>query len=111
MTTIEVLRGDSKNIRIAITENSVAKNLTGVSVVFTVKSNSDLDQTDASALIQKTYNTGTALGIANIVLTKDDTELDEGEYVYNVRLINSGEVLSSKNGLFNILVGATQKNV
>jgi hypothetical protein len=110
MTTIECIRGDSKSIQVTITENSVAKDITGVDVVFTVKEKLDQDNTDAEAIIQKTCNTGTALGIASFVLSKDDTEIDDGSYYYNVRLINSGEVLSSKNGKFNVILGATQKN-
>jgi len=112
--TLNCNRGTSKSIKCTIKENGAVKDITGYTVIFTVKETPDTDQTDAKAIIKKVVTTGTDfnIGIARIVLTKDDTEVDDGTYVYNVRILapGSASVLDTANGKFNVTLGATQQN-
>lgn len=109
--TISVVRGDTKTVTVTYTENSSAYDLTSHTVYFTVKKKSDQDVADRDAVIQKSFTSGDATGIATFTLSKTDTRLDYGEYVYNVRLVNAAGtlVLSTAEGTFTVSKGVTQR--
>lgn len=83
-----VFRGESKTLRLEVTQSSVAVDLTGAVVYFTVKQG----VSDRDPLFQKTSTEPTQIeitnpraGVANILLTPVDTaNLDAGDYIYDV---------------------------
>lgn len=69
---------------------------TGDTLYFTVKTKPDNDQTDTDALISKSWTVGTDAeydsdGYLNLNLAETDTDIDFGDYVYDIKLVN-GEV-------------------
>lgn len=73
---------------------------TGDTLYFTVKTQPDNDQTDGDALIKVQWEYGTDCeyddeGYLRLNLSETDTDIDFGEYVYDIKLVNSevGETL------------------
>ena len=67
---------------------------TGDTLYFTVKVKPDDDQTDADALVAKTWVFGTDCNYDNegclaLPLDETDTNLDAGNYTYDIKLVNS----------------------
>lgn len=67
---------------------------TGDQLYFTVKVKPDNDQTDTDALITKSWTVGTDAsydsdGYLNLALDETDTDIDFGDYVYDIKLVNS----------------------
>jgi len=89
MSSLEVNRGNTKNYTLTITENGESKNIEGYTLRFTVKKNTnDLVTEDIGALISKTIDTTSEVGIASISLTSEDTLLNPGVYFYDIKLRN-----------------------
>lgn len=67
---------------------------TGDVIYFTVKTKPDNDQTDTDALITKSWTVGTDAeydddGYLNLNLAETDTDIDFGDYVYDIKLVNT----------------------
>jgi len=91
MTSLSVNRKNTKSYNLTITENDIAKDITGYTVKFTVKKNTnDLDGDDVRALIAKevTSHTNPTQGLTLISLTTSDTTLNPGAYIYDIKLRN-----------------------
>lgn len=101
MTELSVNRKNTQVYTLTITENSVAKDITGYTVKFTVKKNTnDLDNDDVRAIIAKTVtdHTSPLSGITTISLTTSDTTINPGTYMYDIKLRNSnGEWVKSSD--------------
>ena len=59
---------------------------------FTVKVKPDNDQTDADALVAKKWTVGTDAeydddGYLNLALDETETDIDFGDYVYDIKLV------------------------
>ena len=66
----------------------------GDELYFTVKNKPDNDATDSDALITKSWTVGTdALydddGYLNLNLSETDTNIDFGDYVYDIKLVTT----------------------
>lgn len=66
----------------------------GDELYFTVKIEPDNDPTDGDALIKKTWTVGTDAeyddeGYLNLALDETDTNIDFGDYYYDIKLVNS----------------------
>lgn len=110
MATISIVRRDDKTINItcrnADTGNPI--DITGYSIFFTVKSNTG--QSDDDALISKkvTSHTDPTNGQTSINLTHDDTNIEEGSYLYDFQLVSPGNIVSSvEHDVFNVLNDVT----
>ena len=89
MTSLSVNRKNTKSYNLTITENSVVKNINGYTVKFTVKRNTnDLDNDDVDAIIAKTVDATSEVGITTISLTTSDTNINPGTYFYDIKLKN-----------------------
>jgi hypothetical protein len=90
---ITIDRGQTYSGTITITQDGAAKDITGYTIFFTVKKNTnDLDDTDDDkALISKniTSHTNAAGGISLLSLTTSDTSINPGTYFYDIKLKNS----------------------
>lgn len=68
---------------------------TGDTLYFTVKRQPDNDQTDGDALVTVQWAFGTDCDYDNegclaLPLAETDTDIDFGDYVYDIKLVNSG---------------------
>lgn len=67
---------------------------TGDTLYFTVKRQPDNDQTDGDALVEVQWAFGTDCDYDNegclaLPLAETDTDIDFGDYVYDIKLVNS----------------------
>ena len=88
---------------------------TGDDLYFTVKTKPDNDQTDADALITKKWTVGTDAsydddGYLNLTLTESETDIDFGDYVYDIKLVNSDVAETLIFGELKILPVATLRS-
>ena len=102
---LEIVRRDTKNYTIRLTQNGVAVNISGWSIYFSVKS--DFNDLDASAVLSKNVliptNSESAAGIAYLPLTSSETALSVGEYFYDIKLISTGNRVTFMSGKLSIL--------
>lgn len=82
---------------------------------FTVKAQPDNDQTDGDALISTYWTVGTDAeyddeGYLNLALTETDTDIDFGDYVYDIKLVNSDVAETLVFGDLKILPVATLRS-
>jgi hypothetical protein len=90
MTALNVNRKNSKTYTLTIKENSVVKDIDGYTVKFTVKKNTnDLDDDDIGAIISKTIQATSHVGLVSIALTSSDTDITPCAYMYDIKLSNS----------------------
>ena len=87
----------------------------GDEIYFTVKANPDNDQTDSDALITKNWTVGTDAeydddGYLNLNLTENETDIDFGDYVYDIKLVNSSVAETLIFGDLKILPVATLRS-
>jgi hypothetical protein len=89
MTALSVNRKNTQTYNLTITEDTVAKNIDGYTVKFTVKRNSnDLDNDDNGAIISKTVEATSEVGVVTVSLTSSDTNINPGTYYYDIKLKN-----------------------
>lgn len=90
VNTITVQRGTTYSITINYQEDGVAANITGSTILFTVKSAEfDDDPTDSTALISKTVTShvNPTGGISRVTLTPSDTRnVEPGKYYYSIKI-------------------------
>lgn len=109
MAIIKRVRGDNYDLEIEITDNSGNPiDLTGTTVFFTVKRN--YNEPDGSALISidVTTHTDPVNGITSIPLTSSQTDI-EGEFVYDVKILNGSELTSIESDSIIFLPHVTQR--
>lgn len=84
----------------------------GDQLYFTVKTKPDNDQTDGDALITKSWTVGTDASYDNegylaLPLAETDTDIDFGDYFYDIKLVNSEVKTTIVVGELRILPVAT----
>ena len=90
MTALKVNRKNTKSYNLTIKENDVVKDISGYTIKFTVKKNTnDLDNDDVGAIISKTITATSSVGLATITLTTSDTNVNPGSYMYDIKLKNT----------------------
>lgn len=95
-TTISIPRGNDRNLRATVSQDDVVVDITGWTIFFTVKR--DTDQEDADAAITKTVTPDDPTnGICNIALTDDDTDIAEGIYRYDVKVKDDQDKLQNSS--------------
>lgn len=85
---------------------------TGDTLYFTVKEKPDNDQTDSDALVTVQWAFGTDCDYDNegylaLPLSETDTDIDFGEYVFDIKLVNSEAATTIIFGQLNILPVST----
>ena len=88
---------------------------TGDQLYFTAKVKPDNDQTDSDALIAKSWTVGTDAeynsdGYLELNLSETDTDIDFGDYVYDIKLVNSDVKETLVFGELKILPVATLRS-
>ena len=100
-TAISIIRGTDQSFALAFTKaDGSPVDLTGQKVLFTVKSADNIDETDttdAEAIIKATATlSGTPTdGTATLVLTNAQTSVPAGDYLYDLRVVSAGGIVSN----------------
>ena len=109
MADLTVTRRNDKTYTINFADSDGnAINITGWKIYFTVKKVAT--DADNAALIQKsvTSHTNAAGGISAVTLTNSNTNLPEGRYAYDIKVIkNDGTNETITSGGFNIVEDIT----
>jgi len=86
----------------------------GDAIYFTVKATPDNDQSDSDALIKTSWTVGTDVevqedGTLQLNLTAAQTDIEFGQYFYDLKLVESGDTAENTliTGNINILKVAT----
>lgn len=99
--TIVIPRGDSRSFLTTFTdEDGNAIDITGDTVYFTVKKNLADANVDAEIYKEITSHTDPTNGQTTISLTASDTDLDPGQYYYDIQRVSGSEVKSTYKQLF-----------
>jgi len=109
---LEIFRGDSKNYKLILTDNSGNPiDLTGKTVIFTVKKSENDD--DSNAKIQKVITTHTdpVNGKTEISLLPDDTELEPDTYIFDIQLSDNQFVHTVVTGRFIVKADITRRRL
>jgi hypothetical protein len=106
-----IIRGTDNSIKITFTENSSPVDITGYEVLFTLKKQCDIDKDDTYALISKdiTDHTDPTAGETTLVLTNEDTDIEAGNYYYDLRLVKDGTITQTQRDLLEITNGITKR--
>ena len=95
METLQIKRGNplTATCTLTYTFNDEAINLTGCTILFTVKQLTDNTLTDDTAVIKSELTISEAEnGIAILSLTDEDTAISEGLYKCDIRVYDEGEI-------------------
>jgi len=116
ITTISIIRGTDKTFLLTFTNDTgSAIDLTHQTVLFTVKSADNIDETDitdANAIIKKTgvKDADPTTGKATIILSNTDTDVPNGNYLWDIRLVSDTGVVSNvSSSPFNITDPVTNR--
>lgn len=84
---IDVYRGNDLPLDISVYNGTMAMNISGYELLFTVKKN--IDDDDNNILISKnvTSHIDPVRGKSLVYLTQSDTMMDPGDYVYELTLV------------------------
>ena len=100
LTKLSMVRGDSNSYTLTFDENGVALNITGWTIFFTLKTNWQLP--DAEASLQKIITSHSAPTAGTTVLTLapgDTSSLEPGTYDYDIQVLtNTGQVYTVLRG-------------
>jgi hypothetical protein len=101
-----------KNTNIIRIKTSPYTFQTGDHLYFTVKTKPDNDQTDGDALSEADWVVGTDAsyddeGYLELKLSETDTDIDFGDYFYDIKLVNTDTKITLAVGELKILPVAT----
>lgn len=113
---LEIIRGDSETITFIISEDGEPVDLTDATVFFTVKpsisDDAETDDDDASAVIEKevTSHSDPTEGETLIELSNTDTDIDAGEYYYDIQVKRDDDtIVSIKRRKLTIVPDVTRR--
>lgn len=111
MKTLTIQRGNPFSVLVTITQGNSVYDLTGKTVLFTVKDIDDFADNDDSAKIKTdiTVHTSATEGKTTISLTDKQTLINVGEYKCDVRVYDLGVKLNSETGFCNIVEIVTKR--
>lgn len=110
---LTIIKNTDNSIKVTFQENGTPINITGYSVLFTVKKDSDVEKSDLFALIKKdvTNHTSPLTGETHIVLSKTETDIPAGLYFWDIRVIKDGQVSQTSFDTLKITNNITQRTI
>lgn len=111
---ISIIKNTDNNLEITFKdEDGVAINITGYSILFTLKRECDLRKSDDEALIKKTIteHKDAVNGISELVLSNEDTDISTGYYYWDLRLIKDGVITQTQRGKLEVTQGVTTRKL
>lgn len=109
---LSIIRQTDNNIKVNFTENGEPVDITGMAILFTVKSQCNISSSDdKDALIQKdiTEHTDPTQGETELVLTNEDTNIEAGKYYYDIRLVKDGKISQTEKDEIEIVENITKR--
>lgn len=108
---ISIIRGTDNSITITFKESGVVIDITDYTILFTVKKQCDINKDDTFALIEKTITTHSdpTHGESTLELSSTDTDIDEGNYYWDLRLIKDGIITQTQRDNLEITNGITKR--
>jgi len=89
---LQLVKKDTKTYEFRLVRNDIPVNISGWYVYFTVKR--DWNDLDSSAIISKTVqfpnNSESISGIGYLSLSTSDTNVDIGDYYYDMKFVDTG---------------------
>lgn len=108
---IAIKRGNDRNLKVTVTREGAAVDITGWQVRFTVKKTASL--ADSAAIINTlvTSHENAAGGITNIPINATDTVTEDvGNYVFDIKVKDASNKLhSSSSGVFELVQEVTDE--
>jgi len=102
---LQIVKKDTKTFTIRLSRNGVAVDISGWYVYFTVKT--DFNDLDSSALILKDKqfpsNSESQAGIGYLDLSSSETNIEIGDYYYDMKFIDTGYRETFLRGKLSIL--------
>lgn len=110
---LSIIRQTDNSIKITFTEDDVAVDITGYTILFTLKKECDINKDDDYALITKeiTEHSDPTAGITYLVLDNEDTDIEAGEYFWDLRLIKDGIITQTQRDTLTIIEGVTKRKL
>jgi hypothetical protein len=111
MNNLEIQRGNPYSATLTFTDSNGAYDLTGKTVLFTVKKIDDVADNDTTALITKdiSVHTDATGGITTLELTAVQTTQPCDRYKYDVRIYESGVQLNTDTAYIDIVDLVTKR--
>jgi hypothetical protein len=114
MGKLTLRRADDASITVNYTVNGTTYDFTGCTLFFTVKTVLDSiaadDATDTSAIISKTVTTFTVPTAPVIALSHTDTNVNAGNYVYDIQMKDStGNITTIDDGTVTVKADVTRR--
>lgn len=109
---LELIQGDTKSWKIQIRQNNIPVNISGWLIFFTAKTDYTVSDDDASIAVTLTVpsNLDAQNGIVYLVLSSTDTNIDVGNYFYDIKYQDT-ERITIVRGMLNIIPTITQRIV
>lgn len=108
-----IIKGTDNTIAINFTETetNTPLDLTGYTILFTVKTKENMLKDDSVAIIKKeiTYHEDPTHGKSNLFLTNVDTNIKAGQYRWDLRLIKDSLITQTKSDSLEIVEGVTKR--
>ena len=108
MENLKIIRGDDVTLNTTFTdEDGDVVDISSANLIFTIK-----EEVDSTAVLSKTVasglHTSPALGITEINLTHTETNIDAGDYYYDIQLtFGNGNVNSVEYGKIIVIPDIT----
>lgn len=108
---LSIIKQTDNNIKLTFKEDGVPINITGYEILFTVKKQEEIEKDDGVAVILKdiTSHSNPTQGETELILTNEDTNIDAGEYYYDIRLIKDGKISQTSKDELEIIESVTKR--
>lgn len=109
---LSIIRGTDNNIKVNFTENGEPVDITGITLLFTVKAKCDINSSDdEDALIQKniTEHTDPTQGETEIILDNTDTDIPAGNYLWDLRILDGDTITQTQRDELEIIEPITKR--
>lgn len=112
MTDLTINRGNSKTYRLSFVGTSgAAIDITGWTVLFTVKKNVNLTDTEAAISKTVTSHSDPTGGVTLIVLSTSDTDITPGPYLYDYGYVDTSGVKKTTDPERFTVIGSVTRRV
>lgn len=108
---ITIFQNSDYNLTFTIYADNAVVDITGQTILFTVKRKLGGNTSDSDALITKSASLTTpASGIATVTLTNSDTNIQPGVYKYDLRRVNGSVLVGYESNTFTVLQTVTRRS-
>ena len=108
---VTIFQNSDNDLVFTIYADGSVVDITGQTVYFTVKKKKGGSTSDSDALIAKTATlTDASNGVATVTITNSDTNIQPGEYYYDIRRVIASVLVGYDSAKFTVLQTVTQRS-